>query len=425
MSASILSGSTASRRNLPSASAVTPWVRNPLWASLPSVTVSDQKFAGLYAVYPDAPFIALSATTSSGTYTVNWGDGTSEEVSSGTTAYHTYDYSDADLTSTSLPYKQAVVVVTPTTANLLTVDLNIKHSTSGLQTYSSGWLDIVASLPNASTGKPLTISASTQNVFMCALECVSIKTLGAHTDTSYMFSGCNSLQSVPLFDTSSVTSMNYMFNGCYSLQSVPLFNTSAVSNTSYMFNGCYSLQSVPLFNTSAVSNTSYMFYNCSSLQSVPALNMVAVTSMSHMFNGCYSLQSVPLFDTSSVTSTSYMFNNCRSLQSVPLFDTSSVTSMNSMFSGCNSLQSVPALNMVAVTSMSNMFSGCYSLSNIDAYNFRVTFSVVSCKLSGDRLNEIYGNLGTGLTGKVITVTGNYGTASDNPALVPSGWTVTG
>lgn len=281
MSVGMISDKSASSRGLPRQASEYVWKRNSLWAALPTVTESDQKFVGLYAVYPDAAFIALHATTSSGTYTVDWGDGTNEAVSSGTVAYHTYDYTDADLLSTSLPYKQAIVTVTPTTANLLTVDINRKHSTSGLQAYDAGWLDITISLPNASAGKPFVVSAYSQNVGVRELEVCTIKTLGAHTN------------------------MSYMFNNCSSLQSVPAFNTAAVTN------------------------------------------------------------------------------------------------------------------------MSNMFSSCSSLSNIDMSPIKTTLSLTNCKLSGDRLNEIYGNLGTGLTGKVITVTGNYGVSADDPTLVPSGWTVTG
>ena len=114
-------------------------------------------------------------------------------------------------------------------------------------------------------------------------------------------------------DTSSVTSMSYLFKGCTSLTSVPLFDTSSVTGMTYMFTGCTSLTSVPLFNTSSV------------------------TSMSQMFSGCTSLTSVPLFDTSSVTGMGDMLRGCTSLTSVPLFNTSSVTSLNNTFNGCVSV----------------------------------------------------------------------------------------
>jgi hypothetical protein len=56
---------------------------------------------------------------------------------------------------------------------------------------------------------------------------------------------------------------------------------------------------------------------------------------------------------------------------------------------------------------------------------KVTFSVASLKLSGAALDEIYTNLPT-VTAKTITVTGNYGTATDTPTIaIAKGWTVTG
>jgi hypothetical protein len=45
-------------------------------------------------------------------------------------------------------------------------------------------------------------------------------------------------------------------------------------------------------------------------------------------------------------------------------------------------------------------------------------------LSGAALDEIYTNLAT-VVGKTIIVTGNYGTASDDPTIATAkGWTVT-
>ena len=123
-----------------------------------------------------------------------------------------------------------------------------------------------------------------------------------------------------------------------------------------------------------------------------------------------------------------MFNNCYTLTFVPLFNTAAVTNMSNMFQNCYALTSVPALVTTAVTSSANfnaMFTGCTSLARIQAKDFKYTFSVVNCKLSAAALNEIYTNLPT-VTGQTITVTGNYGTAADNPSIATAkGWTVTG
>ena len=120
-----------------------------------------------------------------------------------------------------------------------------------------------------------------------------------------------------------------------------------------------------------------------------------------------------------------IFNKCYSLRHIPQLDTSAVTNMNYMFYNCYSLQSIPQLDTSAVTDMSNMFYNCYSLSSMKATGIAQNISVASCKLSATTLNEIYTNLKT-VTGKTITVTGNYGTASDNPSIATAkGWTVTG
>ena len=292
---------------------------------------------------------------------------------------------------------------------------------------------------------------SSMFAFCYSLTTVPLFNTAAVTTMSGMFSSCYSLTTVPLFNTSAVTNMSNMFSSCTSLKTVPLFNTAAVTTMSGMFNGCYSLTTVPLFNTVAVTTMSSMFQNCSSLTTVPLFNTAAVTFMTGMFNNCYSLTTVPLFTVGAVNMAS-MFNNCTSLTTVPLFNTVAVTVMQSMFNGCYSLKTVPLLNTAAVTSMSSMFnnctslttvpalvvsagtslasysslfSGCYSLSQIKAIGFKFTFSVANCKLSATALNEIYTNLPT-VTSQTITVTNNYGAATDNPAIATAkGWTVTG
>jgi hypothetical protein len=65
------------------------------------------------------------------------------------------------------------------------------------------------------------------------------------------------------------------------------------------------------------------------------------------------------------------------------------------------------------------------LTRIQAKDFKFTFSVASCNLSSSALNEIYTNLPT-VSGQTITVSGNYGTAGDDPTIATAkGWTVSG
>ena len=325
-----------------------------------------------------------------------------------------------------LPYKIATVTITPQAGqNLTTVNLFVKEPTTGLQAYSTGWLELAVAGSNITT---LTISSSATTLNHSYLESVNIVELGAVTTFNSLLRICRKLQNVSINAPATVTDMGSMFQSCSSLTTVPLFNTAAVIDMNTMFGGCSSLVTVPLFNTAAVTSMSSMFQSCPSLATVPLFNTAAVTIMSSMFNSCSSLTTVPLFNTAAVTNMGSMFNGCSSLTAVPLFNTAAVTDMSAMFQNCSSLATVPALVTTAVASNGAflfMFSSCNSLARIQAEDFRFTFSVTGCKLSAAALNEIYTNLPVAVS-QTITVSSNYGTTGDNPTIATAkGWTVTG
>ena len=126
------------------------------------------------------------------------------------------------------------------------------------------------------------------------------------------------------------------------------------------------------------------------------------------------------------TSFAAMFQFCYSLQSVPLFNTTNGTNFTNMFYGCYSLQTVPALNTAAGTNFTAMFQYCSSLQQSDITGTTYTISYASANLSAAALNNIYTKLGTAAGAQTITVTGNWGTATDNPSIATAkGWTVAG
>ena len=184
----------------------------------------------------------------------------------------------------------------------------------------------------------------------------------------YMFQNCESLESIPYFDTSNVTDANYMFAYCSSLTTIPLLNTSKVTEMNRMFNGCNLLTTIPHFDTSSVTGMNSMFSECRSLTTIPQLDTSRVTNMGFMFAYCSSLTTIPQLNTSNVTHMDYMFKGCSSLESIPYFNTSNVTNMSHMFSGCNLLTTIPKLDTSSVTVMSNMFDGCSSLTTIPQLN---------------------------------------------------------
>ena len=153
---------------------------------------------------------------------------------------------------------------------------------------------------------------------------------------------------------------------------------------------------------------------------------VANTSFAAMFQFCYSLQSVPLFNTTNGTNFTNMFYGCYSLQTVPALNTAAGTDFTYMFQNCSSLQQVPALNTAAGTNFTAMFQYCSSLQQSDITGTTYTISYASANLSAAALNNIYTKLGTAAGAQTITVTGNWGTATDNPSIATAkGWTVAG
>jgi surface protein len=428
-------------RSLRSAAAQS-WVRPAAWLSVPDVT-GLQRFAGLHRIDVDGNLVALTAA---GAYTVDWGDGTTTNHTSGSTAEKTYSYSSISSTGESaLGYRQVIIQVYPQSGqNLTTLNLNVRNTTSSVA-YSSGWLEVVV---NGSNLTSLVFSGNTTAARLLQQATVLQHNL---TSTNSMFLNCTALVSVPLFNTASVTITLAMFQNCVSLKSVPLFNTAAVTNMGSMFHTCSSLTEVPLFNTAAATNMASMFNTCQALRSVPLFNTGAVTNMGSMFNACINLTTVPLFNAGAVTSMTNMFSNCSSLASVPPLNTAVVTTMTSMFSACLALTGVPLFNTASVTNVSGAFNGCLSLTTLPALNLSAvssaanmatfvatgtpisscactginqTVSFANCKLSAAQIDAIFTNLSSTGTGKTITVTGNYGAATCTQSIATAkGWTV--
>ena len=87
------------------------WVRPRTgWRSPPPPTSARQKIVGLHAVLPGNNWVAF---TLSGAYTVDWGDGTTENFAAGVTAYRNLAWSSYDTsTLTARGYRQAIITIT-------------------------------------------------------------------------------------------------------------------------------------------------------------------------------------------------------------------------------------------------------------------------------------------------------------------------
>jgi surface protein len=340
------------------------------WLTLPSLSEYDERVVGLHAVYPSANFCSLVC---SGDYTVDWGDGTVENFTSGTQAYHIYDYNTFDIGGTTLcskGYKQAIVSITPQAgSNLTSVNLHKKHNATNLGVYSSGFLDLVIAgqfLNTLLIGSSI-LTGSTATIRFNDLARVQILS-HALTNMNYVFANCSSLKVVTIANTASVATMVGMFSNCVSMTVAPYFVTTNVTDVSFLFQSCKNMMTVPLYDLSSATNTSYMFQFNSVLELVPQFNTVNARTMDFMFSTCYNLQSMPLLNTASATSMNGFHASCFSLTEVPQYDTTYVTNMTSMFSSCVSLKTVPQFNTPSLIIATGMFSGCSKLKTVPLLN---------------------------------------------------------
>lgn len=475
----------------------TTWVRPNDWLTIPDIPVGTQKMYGLVAISPDNNnYVTLLV---SGAFTVDWGDGTAPvNFASGAKAEKNIQWANALAgTLTSEGFRQVLVTVTPQASNTLGSIRFDQLPTGVVGTFISAWREIVIRAPqlgglNVSTTSAMNglrwftfLGGSVLTTLNVAFQgCRWLRGITGTQWTSSVtifqssFDSCNSLESMPLLDTSLATTFLNAFANCFNLKSIPLFNTSNVAVFQGMFNACYKLASVPLLDTSKATNFNSVFTSCVSLQTVPLFNTSLVTDMFSLFNGCSSLTSVPLFDTSKVTNFSAMFQSCSQLKNVPFFVTTAGINFNLMFSGCTSLQTIPALDVSNGTDFGTMFQNCLALETLPTLNTakgtnfasfangatalrNLDIDVTNMPLGGSNaifsgpairslllrgmkiaptsnwrgaglmlsaqaLNDLYTSLGTATGTQNLIVSSNPGSGSSNTAIATAkGWTVTG
>jgi surface protein len=215
---------------------------------------------------------------------------------------------------------------------------------------------------------PATLPTTVTNVLRMFAEASSFNgdvsgwDTSAVTDMSRMFSYASSFdQSLNSWDTSLVTDMSSMFSGAWSFNGdVSGWDTSEVTDMNSMFQGASSFNGdVSGWDTSEVTDMSYMFNGAESFnQSLNSWDTGLVTDMSHMFGDATSFnQILNSWDTGLVTNMSWMFIRAESFnQSLNSWDTGLVTDMSLMFSGAESFnQSLNSWDTGLVTNMSFMF----------------------------------------------------------------------
>lgn len=285
--------------------------------------------------------------------------------------------------ATLLPYKIAIVTITPQAGqNLTVINLQAKHNQTGLQTYTTGWLDLAISVPNV-TGANYTLGGTA--VGHRLLERVNVVACGVLTNMANMYSNTPSLRSVSAFPSgiSEVTNLasHYLNSG---LKNFPLFLGSAakVQTTAQMCNGCFNADEFPALPGS----------------------IAALTTANLMYAGT-NAKRIPPFPSS----------------------TAGITNINGLVQSMPNLQELPAINMAGASSTGNgsLTGGqaAPSLKRMRISGMRFSFSVANCQLSAAATNEIFEGLPTVATAQTITVSGNPNAGFTASIATAKNWVV--
>jgi hypothetical protein len=397
---------------LPISTSTSPaqWTKPAEWIDIS--TVGDNEINLLVS---DGTGISFATTVaSSGTYTIDWGDGTVETGrASGTTYQHQYNYSGGTYCA-NLGYWVYKVRIYGATGNITRWQVKRHSFTTRKQYLNILWAVFgTTALTDCSSTfyDTVGLTAVCQKLQACTLP----TSWGSVSNTQGMFYNCYALSSIVLPTSwGSVTTTSYMFNNCSSLSSIVLPTSwGSVSNTSFMFYNCYALSSIVLPTSwGSVSNTQGMFYNCYALSSIVLpTSWGSVTTVLSMFNGCYSLKTITGLDylghQSLATNGTDLLKDCQYLQG-----TLTVAAFLSKIGIYGTSAYLLQCTGIRLTNANSTFGGTSPQVNVSYTSLDAT-----------ALNTLFGDLPT-LTGKTITITGCPGAATcDTSIATAKGWTV--
>ncbi len=203
------------------------------------------------------------------------------------------------------------------------------------------------------------------------------------TDMSHMFAGSGFNRDLNGWDVSGVTDMSYMFqHASWFNGDIRSWNVSSVTDMSYMFEDADMFnKDLNSWNVSNVTNMGYMFDDANNFNGdVSSWDVSSVMDMSHMFDHARHFNGdMDSWDVSNVTDMSYMFRWTYDGPvegfngNISSWDVSSVTTMYHMFD--NAIQfngDISGWDVSSVTNMGYMLDQCPSFTNHDLSGWDVS-----------------------------------------------------
>ena len=315
-------------------------------------------------------------------FKVDWGDGTSENISHWNQSEVTHSYSSQD--NYTVIIKGIIIGWNFNNRGDIKKLIEIKQwgdlrlGNSGNYFYGCSNLKITARDILNLSGTNTLKRAFKDCWTMDEIENINEWDVSSVTDMSYMFAyAINFNQNIDNWDVSSVTDMSYMFAYATNFnQNIDNWDVSSVTNMESMFSHAYIFnQNLNSWNVSSVTDMDHMFFYAKNFnQNIGNWDVSSVTSMIFMFGNTYSFnQNLYNWNVSNVTNMAGMFR-CSSTfnQDIGNWDVSSVTDMCYMFNGASTFnQNLGNWDVSSVIDMRDMFNAA-AFFNQDIGNWNVS-----------------------------------------------------
>lgn len=312
-------------------------------------------------------------------FTVAWGDGASQDVTSDSSPTHTY----------ATPGTYTVRITERSVGGFPRIECDSSLDREKIVALTN-WGDVHwSSLSFAFAG--------CSNMVITATDHATAHT-GTVTDFSYAWVNCTSMAWFPPLDTHAAITLEGAWAGCEALTAFPNIDTSSVTNFNEVWHGCHNLSSFPRLNTSNGTTFQGAWLECRSLRSFPSIDTTSATDIQAAWFGCSALTSFPVLNTASVTVFNSAWSDCVGLRSFPQLNTSAGTQFSGAWWGCSKLTDFPAIDTSHGTHFGHAWDGCTSLLDFPLLDLRSMQDGSDCfedvQLPGDVYSDLLIDLAT-------------------------------
>ena len=337
---------------------------------------------------------------------IDWGDGTSNTISStalistnhyytpgtgtpcsgGYTTFKIRVYFTGTGTSTITTCRIHSIILSGSTA-ISSINCGVLEMYHGDETMTSGsmsnyYYSNTTSTTNSLGGfanlKYVKLSNKTTSLSSAFYNCHALAVVEMSTSMSLLstlinaFFGCYSLEYFHLpSDAVNIISFNAAFSNCFRLKSVKLPTTlNACANFANAFSSCGALKNITLPPINTASQMGSMFSTCTSLEWVKfeAFPTVPSVTMTSIFTACSNLKMVYLPSSVSpavVFVADTMFQTCTELTSFTFPVGFNASTLANTFNNCTKLFSaVFQSGCPSLTTLQGTFAGCTNIKNI-------------------------------------------------------------